>query len=351
MKNIIYNILFLCVLSSHPWQAEAADDGFDDIDLESFDPFVFEDRPLPESLSHPAWFKLSFLELAEDLREAAAAGKGLVLYFGQKDCAYCRALLEVNFGKPDIVTYTRTHFDVIGIDIHGDRMVVDLEGVESTESDFSSRKGIDFTPTLVFYTADGNEAFRLEGYYPPYKFRAALEYVADEHYRREPFRQYLARADVPFTFAEGELNLQEFFLPGPYALNRSQRPGERPLAVFFEQPDCHACDVLHTGPLRSPEILQRLRRMEAVQLNLWAATPVITPQGRRTTARAWAEELGLFYTPTVIFFDRDGREILRLDSVVQFYRLRNVLDYVLSGAWREYPTFQQWRKAQGGSGQ
>jgi hypothetical protein len=29
--------------------------------------------------------------------------------------------------------------------------------------------------------------------------------------------------------------------------------------------------------------------------------------------------------------------------VVQFYRLRNVLDFILSDAYREYPTFQQWR--------
>jgi thioredoxin-related protein len=80
-------------------------------------------------------------------------------------------------------------------------------------------------------------------------------------------------------------------------------------------------------------------------LNVWKNTPVITPGGERTTAKKWADELGLFYTPTLLFFDDHGKEILRVDSVVQFYRLRNVLDYVLSGAYREYPTFQQWRTA------
>ena len=62
-------------------------------------------------------------------------------------------------------------------------------------------------------------------------------------------------------------------------------------------------------------------------------------------ARKWAEQLGLFYTPTLIFFDQDGREIIRVDSVVQFYRLRNVLDYILSGGYREYATFQRWRQS------
>jgi thioredoxin-related protein len=61
------------------------------------------------------------------------------------------------------------------------------------------------------------------------------------------------------------------------------------------------------------------------------------------TARQWAEQLGIFYTPTLIFFDDHGHEIMRVDSVVQFYRLRNVLNYILSGAYREYPNFQRWR--------
>ena len=308
----------------------------------------FDDRPLAEPLTHPDWFKLSFLDLSDDLREARQAGKrGLIIYFGQKYCAYCKALLETNFGKTDIRTYTQTHFDVIGVDIHGSSSVVDFDGAEGNERSFALRHDVNFTPTLLFYDVSGKLALRLAGYYPPYQFRAALEYVADGHYRKESFRRYLERADVPLVFDSGELNYQDFFLPPPYALARTHRPGERPLIVFFEQPDCHACDVLHTGPLSGPEIIERLRRFEAVQLNLWGSKPVLTPDGRRTTERDWAGELGLFYAPTLIFFDNDGREILRLDSVVQFYRLRNVLDYIASGAYKEYPTFQRWRDAQG----
>ena len=319
-----------------------------DPEFDQMETLIFEDRPLAEPLSHPDWFKLSFLDLKEDLREAEAAGKrGLMVYFGQKDCAYCKALLETNFGKPDIEAYTRSHFDVIGIDIHGDRTVTDFDGAEGSERWYAARQDANFTPTLLFYDTSGKLALRLPGYYPPYQFRAALEYVADGHYRNESFRTYLARADVPLAFEEGSLNFAEFFLPPPYALARSHRPGERPLIVFFEQPDCHACDILHTGPLNEPQILARLGQFESVQLNLWGNAPVITPDGRRTTEGGWAEQLGLFYAPTLLFFDRNGEEILRVDSVVQFYRLRNVLDYVASGGYRDYPSFQSWRKAQG----
>ncbi|WJW75989.1 thioredoxin fold domain-containing protein [Thiohalobacter sp. IOR34] len=316
----------------------AGDDDWDQ------DFWTFDDRPLPEPLSYPDWFKLSFLDFRDDVLEAMEAGKrGLIIYFGQKDCAYCKALLEKDFGKPDIAAYTRRYFDVVAVDIHGDRSVVDIEGREATEREFAARYGINFTPTLVFYDVGAKEVFRLQGFYPPYKFRAALEYVADAHYLEESFRDYLARADVPLSFAEGELNIDPLFPSPPHVLDRSRLPGERPLIVFFEQPDCHACDILHSGPLREPAIRRRLARFDLAQLDIWADTPVITPRGKRTTARAWAEDLGLFYTPTLLFFDKRGREILRVDSVIQFYRLRNLLDYVLSGGYRDYPSFQQWR--------
>jgi thioredoxin-related protein len=88
-----------------------------------------------------------------------------------------------------------------------------------------------------------------------------------------------------------------------------------------------------------------MEQLETVQLSLWADTPVVTPSGERTTAKRWADELGLFYTPTLIIFDRNGNEIIRVDSVVQFYRLRNVLEYVLDEGYRHYATFQRWRES------
>jgi thioredoxin-related protein len=307
----------------------------------------FDDAPLEEPLSFPEWFKLSFLDLREDVREVRETGKqGLMVYYGQKYCAYCKQFLETDLEAEDIQAYVREHFDIIGLDIHGDRTVTDLNGVELLESALAVREKTNFTPSLVFYNTDGQEVMRLRGYYPPYRFRAALEYVADGHYKSENFRQYLARADVPLVFDPGDLNDEPVFLRGPYMQDRSVITADRPLAVFFEQGNCHACDVLHTGPMRDPEIMARFEQLENIQLSFWADTPVVTPSGERLTARQWGEKLGLFYTPTLIFFDNDGSEIMRVDSVVQFYRLRNVLDYILSGGYHEYPSFQRWRTSQ-----
>lgn len=313
------------------------------------DPFDFDDIPLEDLLTHPDWFKESFLDLGDDLEEAIAdEKKGIVVYFGQKRCAYCKRLMEVNFKLPDIVTYTRQNFDVIPVDIWSPEEITDPQGNTMSQREYALKMDTNFTPSLVFYDKDGQIALRLRGYYPPYQFRAALEYVAGEHYKRESLPIYMARGDSTLRFEAEDLVEEEFFVPPPYNLDRSRFPAERPLAVFFEQGNCHACDVLHTQPLSQKAIQKRFEQFESIQLDMWSDTPVITPDGQKTTARKWAKELGIFYAPSLLFFDEHGREIIRVDSVVHFFRLRNVLNYVATKGYLSHPNFQQWR-VQGGS--
>jgi len=306
--------------------------------------FDFDDAPLASPLQHPDWFKESFLDLRDDLEEALAAGKkGIVVYFGQQRCPYCQKLMEVNFGLADIVTYTQRNFDLIPVNIWSTAEVTDLQGNTLTEREYSIRENTNFTPSLIFYDEQGAVALRLRGYYPPYKFRAALEYVADGHYKNESFSSYLERAEGTLAFEPGELSEEPFFSPPPYALDRSRIAAEQPLAVFFEQGECHACDILHAQPLQQPAIIDLLQQFETVQLDIGSEAPVLTPSGQRRTARAWARELELFYTPSIIFFDESGGEIIRVDSVVQFFRLRNVLNYIISRGYRNEPNYQSWR--------
>lgn len=306
----------------------------------------FDDQPLDEAVETPDWFKLSFLDLREDLADARRNGKrGLMVYFGQKFCPYCKVLVERDFARSDIEAYTRRHFDVVAVDTRGSRLVTDLDGTVLPESDYSERHDAALTPTLVFYDQQGRLALRLTGYHPPYELRAALEYVADGHFRGQRFRDYLARGESALR-AQGELNPEPFLAPAPYALDRSQFKAQRPLLVMFEQPECHACDVLHAGPMQSERTRALLGQFEVVQLDMHAATPVITPMGRRTSAHDWADRLGLYYTPTLIFYDPSGREIIRVDSVVHFNRLGSVLRYVLEKGYLRHASYQDWREQQ-----
>jgi thioredoxin-related protein len=312
------------------------------------DAYSFIDLPTDYQDEHPDWFKASFFNLPEDLDDALASGKkGLIVYFGQKNCPYCQALIKDNLSKGDLVRYLRLNFEVVGLNAHSIEKITDMEGKTKPINEFAIAQKAQLTPTLLFYVKGRKLALKLVGYHTPYKLRAALEYVVDEHYKTKRFGEYLEQADPPPLFADETLNPDPMFSSPPYALDRSRFAARKPLLVIFEQPNCHACDVLHSEPLQNPAVRKQLQAYEVVQLNVWDdSTPVLTPDGKRLRARQWARQLGLFYAPTLIMFDERGKEIFRVDSVVQFSRLTNVLRYVAEKAYLKYPLFQLWNREQ-----
>lgn len=345
--TIILSALLGFAVNSHAASFEV-DDAYDpELDKEFSDDFApaIDDQPAADFRDHPVWFRTSFLELHDDLNTAIRFGKkGLMVYFGQANCSYCKALMERDFGKREIALYTRKHFDAIAINIHGEKSVTDFDGTEYTERSFAEKLGVNFTPTLIFYDDEGKQMFRLNGYQPPYKFQAILEYVADGHYKEETLHDYLEHGEQGIDFDEGELNEADFFSPPPYAFDRSRFPASKPLALFFEEGKCHACDVLHSHALVDDEVLKLLEGFDAAQLDIRQSTPLLTPVGERTTIKEWARDLGIFYAPTIIFFDEQGEEIIRVDSVIGFRRMRGVLAYIQSGAYRSGVTFQKYRR-------
>ncbi|MBI5783653.1 MAG: thioredoxin fold domain-containing protein [Gammaproteobacteria bacterium] len=285
----------------------------------------------------PGWFKRSFLDLREDVAEAAKSGKRLLLYFGQEGCPYCATLFNTNFSQPHIVEYTREHFDAIEFNIWGDREVTDFSGNALPEKEFAARLKVRFTPTILFLDEKGETALRINGYYPPHQFLAALQYVAEKQEGRTTFREYLARLAPPP--ARGTLRSEPFFAKPPYDLIKSAEG--KPVAVFFEQKDCAGCDRMHSEMLSQPDTLNQLKRFHAIQLDRWSDTPVVTPAGRKTTARQWADELNIVYVPTVVLFDA-GKEAIRIDALMKGFHVQSVLEYVASGAYRHQPELQRF---------
>ena len=62
---------------------------------------------------YPSWFKESFLELAEDLNEARAQGRRVLVLFTQDSCPYCHALVDRNLSQKDIEEYMRRQHNIL----------------------------------------------------------------------------------------------------------------------------------------------------------------------------------------------------------------------------------------------
>ncbi|MDX9766862.1 MAG: thioredoxin fold domain-containing protein [Ectothiorhodospiraceae bacterium] len=288
----------------------------------------------------PSWFKESFLDIREDIREATAEGRRLLLYFYQDGCPYCKKLLTDNFGQHAIAEKTRRHFDTIAINLWGDREVTDLQGRHTTEKDFARDLRVQFTPTLLMLDERGEVVLRLNGYVPPHHFEVALDYVGLHKEREISAKDFLARADP--RPATGMLHVKPQFVQPPWRLAELIERGDRPLLVSFEQQQCAACDELHLDILDRAESRELLERFHVVLLDMWSNDQIQTPDGRELSVSDWARSLGVHYAPSMLFFDRTGREVFRTEGFLRAFHVQSALDYVASGAWREQPEFQRY---------
>jgi thioredoxin-related protein len=155
----------------------------------------------PEGLLTEPWFLESFLDLPDDLAAAHKEGKRLAIMWELRGCPYCRETHMVNFAQPRIVDYIKANFEVLQLNIIGDRKVKDFDGAELSEKALALRYGVRFTPTLQFFREtpagmDGmapakREVARAPGYMRPDDFLAFFRFVREKAYERGGFREFL----------------------------------------------------------------------------------------------------------------------------------------------------------------
>lgn len=289
----------------------------------------------------PDWFKESFLEFEEDVAEAAAAGRRVMLYFHQEGCPYCARLVQENFTDPELKAYIIENFDGISLNMWGDREVVSVGGQDFTEKTFARALKVQYTPTLVFLDEKGKVALRLNGYYPPRDFRAALDYVAQKLERKISFSQYRLEQ---MAATAGSLIHEDFYL-GESDLGKVVAASNKPLAVYFESADCAECATLHERILKDKATRKLVLQANNVQLDVASSAPLTTPDGKKTDAGRWAQELGISYTPSVVFFDSQGKEVMRISAFIKTFHFQSVYAYVLEKAYLREPEFQRYISA------
>ena len=135
--------------------------------------------------------KLSFLNLKEDLEEAKEEGKYLFIMFHQEGCPFCDKMYRVTFQDPKVKDYFTKHFYMVLIDIKGSNPVVDFDGKEMTEKEFSHKHRVRATPVFLFVDHEGRQILKMVGYIPPKDWLLIGRYIIEGHYKDKSFYKFL----------------------------------------------------------------------------------------------------------------------------------------------------------------
>jgi thioredoxin-related protein len=285
----------------------------------------------------PGWFKDSFLEMSEDASEAAEADRHLMLFMHLDECPYCSVMLQESFTQAQFVPWLRGRFDVVGINIRGDREVAFNEQLTVTEKELAETLGVRQTPAIIFLDSANKAVMRSDGYRSQKDFKRILDYVDSKSYLSTDLNGYITKTSGGPHY--------EFRTHSQFSSNRDLSAGEAPVMVIFEDGYCDSCDLMHDTLLRDETANALMAQMTVVRLNANATSPITKPDGEQTTPKAWIKELGLAVRPAIVMVDGPV-ELVRIAGVLRRYHFQTALRYVAKGKYHNYPTLRDFSRAQ-----
>ena len=155
-----------------------------------------------DGLHKAPWMRDTFKDLPEDLEEATAEGKRLMIMIEQRGCIYCKKMHEEVFPLENITSYINENYFVVQINMFGDVEVTDFDGTTLPEKEMVKKWGALFTPMILFLpenVAEGRSASQeavatMPGAFGQYTTFNMLNWVVEKGYDGdESFQRYHAR--------------------------------------------------------------------------------------------------------------------------------------------------------------
>lgn len=155
-----------------------------------------------DGLHKTDWMEETFKDLREDLEEANAEGRRLMVIVEQRGCIYCTKMHEEVFTEPDIAAILGEDYYVVQVNMFGDVEVTDFDGESLPEKAAVRKWRLNFTPTMMFFpeevpegaTAEDAAVATIPGAFGAGTTRNMLSWVLEKGYEgEEPFQAYHAR--------------------------------------------------------------------------------------------------------------------------------------------------------------
>lgn len=133
----------------------------------------------------------------------------------------------------------------------------------------------------------------------------------------------------PNWFKEGFVHLDDY-------VKEAHSSGKKGLMILFTNEGCSYCSAFIKNSLGNPEIASRvIKNFDSVGLEIFDDNELISPNGKSMRIKHFAKQEKAEFSPTLLFYDNNGKKILRLIGYQSPERFSHILDYVLKDHYRK----------------
>jgi thioredoxin-related protein len=138
----------------------------------------------------------------------------------------------------------------------------------------------------------------------------------------------IVHAREPAWFKKSFLDLRE-------DLAEARQSGKKGLMVYFSTEGCAYCKAFVETSLADEKIASSVRRhFDTVHLDIFDDAEMTDLQGTPMPVKAFAKRERAEFSPTVIFYAEDGRQVFRLVGYQPPERFQKALNYVIEGRYQ-----------------
>lgn len=145
------------------------------------------------------FFDDTFGDMQEELVTASDEGKkALMIMFETDNCPWCMRMKQTVLNRTKVQDYFKEHFRIIKINAEGGAPIVDFDGNDTSETQFSLKLlRVRATPVYAFFDAEGKLLTKYTGTTKNVEdFMLLGEFVVGDHYKNQKFSQF-RRAQSP----------------------------------------------------------------------------------------------------------------------------------------------------------
>ena len=139
---------------------------------------------------NPQWKKFD-----EGMKLAKESGKKVLIDVYTDWCGWCKKMDANTYSDKSIKEYLDKNFVIIKLNAEGNEKI-SYAGQSISPAAFAQGMGVDGYPATVFLKSNGDPITLLPGYAEADRFIYVLSFIAENHYEKKKFTDYLTEKGV-----------------------------------------------------------------------------------------------------------------------------------------------------------
>jgi thioredoxin-related protein len=139
---------------------------------------------------NPRWNKFD-----DGMKLAKQSGKKILVDVYTDWCSWCKTMDAKTYSDKNVVDYLEKNFVIIKLNAEA-KEIITYSGHQISPADFAQGMSLTGYPSTVFLKSNGEAITMLPGYIEPGKFIHMLRFIAENHYEKKKFPDYLQEKGI-----------------------------------------------------------------------------------------------------------------------------------------------------------